>query len=136
MGSSVFWARMLFAVLFFIVTFLTLTPNPEDADAGFAVTRWIASLILGNPELADKVAHFLAYGALGASAHWAQIFVFGRRWSAPVMLAVYGVLLEGLQGIGGVRAPELADAAANSLGAIAGFGGALVLSNYVQQRQA
>ena len=40
---------------------------------------------------------------------------------AIVMLALYGVALEGLQGLGGVRDPELADALANGLGALAGY---------------
>ncbi|WP_411816387.1 VanZ family protein [Hyphococcus sp. DH-69] len=115
------WARVLFVCLFIVVTFLTLTPNPDDTEAGFAFTRLLASALFGNAAFADKIAHFLAYGALGTSAYWAQIELFARRWMILILLPLYGVLLEGLQGLGGVRSPEIADAVANGLGAFCGF---------------
>jgi len=115
------WARVLFLTLLVIVTFLTLTPNPDDTEAGFAFTRILASALLGDAAMADKIAHFLAYGSLGASAFWAQIVLFAKRWGIVVVLPIYGIALEGLQGLGGVRSPELADAVANGLGAVCGF---------------
>ncbi len=128
MGSRVFWARGLFIALFAAVTYLTLTPDPDDAEKGFAAARFVAAFLFGDPQLADKVAHFIAYAALGAAAFWAQITVYARKRWAPVLLAAYGVVLEGVQGLGGVRTPELADAIANGLGAFAGFGGAMILA--------
>lgn len=113
--------RGVFAMLFIFVTYLTVTPNPDDTKAGMALTRWIASLFLGNPGLSDKVAHFLAYGVLGGAAALARLPVFQKVWIAPLGLAAYGVLLEGVQGLGGVRSPELSDAVANAFGAVAGF---------------
>ncbi len=44
------------------------------------------------------------------------------------MLGVYGAFLEGVQGLGSVRSPELADALANAFGALAGFAGAVILA--------
>jgi len=134
MRVRLFWARGLFAALFVMVTYLTLTPDPDKTRSGFALARWVASLVLGNPDLADKVAHFLAYSALGAAAYGAQINPWRKPWAAPLALAVYGVLLEGLQGLGGVRTPELADAIANSLGALTGFAGAVILARFLKTR--
>jgi len=128
MASSILWARGLFIALLVIVTFLTLTPDPDDTEKGFAAARFVAAFLFGDPQLADKVAHFAAYAALGAAAFWAQIAVFARKRWAPVLLAAYGVALEGVQGLGGVRTPELTDAIANGLGALAGFGAAVVLA--------
>ncbi|WP_375202300.1 VanZ family protein [Hyphococcus sp.] len=130
---SYLWPRILFALLFSLVTYLTLTPNPEDTKAGFAFTRWISTTLFGNPALADKVAHFLAYAALGAAAVWAHLTVFSKRRGSALALAAYGVLLEWLQGLGGVRSPELADAVANGLGALSGATGAVILANLARR---
>lgn len=121
-------ARGLFWALFAFVTYLTLTPNPDEAEKGFFAARFIADLFFHNPALADKIAHFGAYGLLGFIAVLAQIKFFGRKRWTPIALAAYGAFLEGLQGLGGVRSPELADAAANSAGALAGFAGAFALA--------
>lgn len=133
MGSQLFWAKSAFVVLFLVVTFLTLTPNPEDTQAGMEFTRWIAALFFGDDALGDKVAHFLAYGALGLSAFWARLAPLGRRIWAPLTLAAYGALLEGVQGAGGARTPEVEDALANALGALAGFGAACVAARLVRR---
>ena len=127
MSSPLFWPRALFGLLFVVITFLTLTPNPVETEPGFALTRWIADFLLGDARNADKVGHFLAYASLGLAAFWARLAVFSKRWAVTLVLAAYGVLLEGLQGLGGVRSPEVADAVANVLGALAGFAGALAL---------
>lgn len=132
-ASTLLWPRIAFGLLFVVVTYLTLTPNPEDAKSGFAVTRWVAQILFGNPALADKVAHFAAYGALGAAAAWAQLALFSKRRITALALALYGVLLEVLQGIGGVRSPEVADAVANALGAVAGLGGAIMLARLARR---
>ena len=119
--------RALFFVLLALVTYLTLTPNPDDTKEGFAVARWVANLLFGDAALTDKVAHFLGYAALGASAYWAELKLVSRRWATGAALVFYGVALEGLQGLGGVRSPEIADAIANGIGAAAGIAGACVL---------
>ncbi|MEM8935249.1 MAG: VanZ family protein [Pseudomonadota bacterium] len=120
-------ARLVFAVLLVIVTWLTLTPSPEQTESSIAIARWIASVFLGAPALSDKVAHFLAYAALGASAQWAQLTPPTMRYAAPaILLALYGVVLEFGQGAMGVRSPEIADAAANAAGAICGVAFAAV----------
>ncbi len=136
MGSSLFWARGLFAALFILVTYLTLTPNPEDTDAGFALARWVAVFVLGDSGLADKVAHFMAYGALGAAAFLARFDLFRTRWALPLALAGYGAALEGMQGLGGVRSPELADAVANFLGVVTAYAGATLLAKFTKEKSA
>ncbi len=119
-----FLPRVVFGVLIVAVTWLTLTPNPDDTRSGLALTRWLAEVLFRNESLGDKVAHFLVYALLGAAAVWADLTVFSRKWGVAVALALYGVALEGLQGLGGVRAPEFADALANASGAAAGLSGA------------
>lgn len=126
--TLLFGARAVFALLLALITFLTVTPNPEDTQSGMAVMRWISSLFFGDGAYGDKIAHFLAYAALGLSAAAARIEIAGRPLATIAALAAYGVLLEGVQGIMGVRQPELYDALANAAGAISGMlaGGAVV----------
>lgn len=112
--------RLLFAALFIIVTYLTLTPNPDDTEGGLSITRWIAELLFGSGVFGDKVAHFGAYGVLAISAGLAQLSLFGRRSFVIIALAIWGVVLEGLQGLGGVRVADAGDALANAGGALAG----------------
>jgi hypothetical protein len=121
------FARALFAVLFLVVTYLTITPNPDETEMGMALTRWLAALIFGDGAFGDKVAHFIAYAALGASAALAHVKIGGRAVYAVAALVLYGAALEGVQGLMGVRVPEFADALANGLGAAAGFPSAALL---------
>jgi hypothetical protein len=117
------WWRLAFVALALFVTWQTLTPDPDDTEGGMAIALIIAELIFQAPEMADKVAHFLAYAALGGAAALSQFQMLGLRSPVIAAIAVYGMALEGLQGLGGVRAPELADATANALGVIASFAG-------------
>ncbi len=128
--------RVAFCALALFVTWQTLTPNPDDTEGGMAIARIIAELIFRSPEMADKVAHFMAYAALGASAAFGQIRMLGLRSPVVAAIAVYGMTLEGLQGLGGVRAPEVADATANALGVIAAFAGVGVLERLTMRRAA
>ncbi|MCB2112624.1 MAG: VanZ family protein [Parvularculaceae bacterium] len=120
MNVRLFW-RGVFILLFVFVTWLTLTPNPDETKPSLAIARFIAQLIFHDQSLGDKVAHFLAYSALGGSAALSGFAIGGRRAALIAALAVYGALLEYVQGLGGVRSPELADAVANSLGALFSF---------------
>jgi VanZ family protein len=122
-----FWPRVVFGVLLVAVAWLTLTPNPDETEPGLAITRWLAEVLFRNESLGDKVAHFLVYALLGAAAVWANLSVFSRKWGVAIALACYGAALEGLQGLGGVRTPELADAVANGSGALAGLAAAAIL---------
>ena len=118
--ARVLW-RILFALLLVIVTYLTVTPNPEEVDAGFALTRYLSEVMFGDAAYSDKVGHFIAYGTLGASAYLTQIAFFGRRWLIALGLCVYGAMLEGVQGQLAARSAELADGLANAGGAVIGF---------------
>ena len=128
MVLRVLWARLCFVALFFIVSYLTVTPNPQTVEQGFDIAELLSALVFGTPDFGDKIAHFGAYGALGASAFWAQLVMFGKKRWTPLFLAAYGAVLEGVQAIGGVRSPDLLDSLANALGAMAGFCSAVLLS--------
>ena len=130
------WMRAAFAGLAILVTWLTLTSNPESAESGFAFARMIAKLLFADQAQADKVAHFLAYGALGAFACWGRVRLQKLVWATPLILAAYGGGLELLQGLGGVREAEFADGVANALGACAGYLGAYVVSRIIVLRTA
>lgn len=126
MKAETLW-RGVFAALFIMVTYLTLTPNPDDTKPSIAIARFIAELLFHDERFGDKVAHFMAYAALGGAAAFAGLAIAGRRAYLIGALAIYGALLEFIQGLGGVRAPEFADALANSLGALAAFPAALAV---------
>jgi len=121
-----FWCGV-FVLLFFLVTWLTLTPNPDETKPSLAIARFIAELLFHDQSLSDKVAHFLAYSALGGSAALAGLRLGGRRAYVIAALAAYGATLEYLQGLGGVRSAEVADAIANSLGAVFSYPVALAI---------
>lgn len=126
MTSVRFW-RVLFVVLFAVVTYLTLTPNPDDTDDGMAIMRWISAIVFGSGEFGDKVAHFSAYAALGGSAAFAGLTLLGRRSIVILALAAYGAALEALQGWGGVRVADAYDALSNSLGVLVAYPAAMAL---------
>lgn len=127
-------ARVFFAVLFVFVTYMTLTPNPDDTKTEIDIARWIAMMLFGDGSFADKVAHFVAYGSLGGAAALAQIRIAGRASLAIVALALYGALLEGMQGLGGVRTPDLFDGFANAAGAGVGYPVMAVLMSVIAAR--
>lgn len=120
MNTARIW-RLVFAGLLSFITWQTLAAVPDESEQGLALARWIARAVFGDEALGDKVAHFLAYSSLGAVAALSELTVFGKRWAVVVGLASYGALLEILQGVGGVRAPELADGLANMAGVVTAY---------------
>lgn len=82
----------------------------------------LLSLAPSPPALSgsDKFAHLSAYGVL---ALWfAGIYRPDRYGWVLLGLFALGVVIEILQGLGGHRHPEAADAAANLLGIVIGLG--------------
>lgn len=85
---------------------------------------WYGSLTPAPPKMdfdhGDKWGHLLAYFVL--TLWWMQLY---RRRSQQHLLALgfaaMGLLLEVLQGLGGVRFFEFADLAANTLGVISAW---------------
>jgi hypothetical protein len=70
--------------------------------------------------LGDKLAHLLAYAVL--MTWYAQLWHGPRqRALAALGLATLGLLLELLQGLGGVRQMDWVDAAANTAGVALGW---------------
>ena len=99
------WRRLWLAagfVMVLVVMLLSLMPAP-----------------LG-PIGSDKIGHLTAYGVL---ALWfAGIYRPDRYGWVLLGLFGLGVVIEILQGLGGHRQPEIADAAANLLGIVIGLG--------------
>lgn len=129
MRFRTFW-RGVFALFAAFVAWQTLTPDPQEAEQGLAIARFLAELFFDDAGYADKVAHFLAYAALGATAGLGDIRLAGKRRLTLLALALYGVSLEFLQGLGGVRAAEFVDALANAGGAFAGLAGVYALDRH------
>lgn len=114
-----FW-RINAVVLAVLVAIVSLVPNPEDMGPGLDWSAWIASLIWGDPTDGDKVAHFMAYTALGFFSGLG--FVKNRSTLAPVQLGIilYGAGIEVAQTFTHQRTGDLLDLAANGLGATSG----------------
>lgn len=77
-----------------------------------AVVSLVPSATLPRTGIGDKWAHFVAYGALAATA----ALGFSRAWSLIVVLVglgAMGVVLEGAQSLVPGRVTEIADAVAN-----------------------
>ncbi len=134
MKSRYFW-RFVFVVMLLVVTRMTLTTNPDDTKAGFKFVQLIAQALFNDPAMSDKVAHFISYFALGVSALFAEVRLWGRQVPVIALIALYGGVLELLQGAGGVRTPDLADALANASGALSAYVGGLLTQRLTQRRR-
>ncbi len=127
MPSALFWIRVFFVLLAIFVSYVTIAPNPDSASGGLAIARWISEHIFRGAIPHDKIAHFMAYASLGAAAYFARLKLANSYVLTVCAVAIYGAMLEGVQALGGVRSPEMADAAANGLGAVSGFAGASIM---------
>ena len=94
------------ALLVLSVIFLSLIPKlPVDLP--------------GIPGI-DKIGHFIAYATL--MGWYVQILISTRaRLISGLFFVAMGIGLEFIQGLGASRFFEWADAAANSIGVVAGF---------------
>lgn len=128
--------RGVFALLIIFITWQTLTPDPDDTEPSIEIARFIARVLFHNEAVSDKVAHFMAYAALGGAAAFAHLAISGRRWAMVGALALYGILLEYLQGLGGVRIADPSDALANAAGALSAFPLALAVERIFQRTSA
>ncbi len=100
---------LLFAVAACAVVYFTLQPGPS----GSVFTWW------------DKLQHFIAYGTLSLLAgltaqSWRRALLYA------LLLALAGYALEFIQPYVG-RSYDLADALANALGCIFGFGASRIV---------
>ena len=93
-------------VMVFLLCYFSLISNPPEFDIEF--------------EYFDKVRHFFAYFIL--MAWFSQLYQTSRLRLFYVLFFIFmGVILEILQGLGGVRYFEYYDMVANSLGVAFAF---------------
>ena len=133
MTSTNFW-RVLFVIFFIIVTYASLTPDPDTLDQSGGIMKWLASLLLGSEDHGDKIAHFLAYGALGFCIFPGRLALFGRFALTFVALLGYGFLMEWMQSFSVERQTSMLDATANTAGLIAGLGAGYLFLNLFKRR--
>ena len=78
--------------------------------------------LLPAPDMggSDKLLHFIAYGAMSGGLSL-LLPSWGRRVLGAVLVALYGVLLEYLQGLTGYRMFDPADMLTNAAGAACGL---------------
>lgn len=120
------------------------TPRPWPPQSRSAITPWIPALLWalvlfllsaqselpapGGLRLHDKVAHFLAFGVLGAALGYGRARSRRRvpHWLVVASGVAYGVLDEIHQSFVPNRDPSLGDVVADALGVGAGYGAAMV----------
>jgi VanZ family protein len=87
---------------------------------------------LGPPALdessghTDKIVHLAGYAVL--MFWWAQLVVV-RRWKLALAIILFGIAIEGLQGLTPTRQPDLFDILANSSGVLLGWLVARIVPN-------
>lgn len=123
-------ARSATFVVAAVIAYLSLAPSDPESSGGMPILRWIADLVLGNPEEQDKVGHFLAYVALAGLAgtgfrQFSLVAVF-------MFCLAFGGTFEVLQASIPGRYASLADMAANASGATLGLAGAYVLQRLLK----
>ena len=74
----------------------------------------------------DKIVHLAGYAVL--MFWWAQL-VTRQRWKLALAIVLFGLTIEGLQGLTPDRLPDLLDALANSGGVLLGWLVARLLPN-------
>jgi len=74
----------------------------------------------------DKLVHLAGYALL--TFWWAQL-VTRQRWKLALAVVLFGLAIEGLQGLTPDRLPDLFDALANSGGVLLGWLAARLLPN-------
>ena len=74
----------------------------------------------------DKIVHLAGYALL--TFWWAQL-VTRQRWKLAFAIVLFGLAIEGLQGLTPDRQPDLLDALANSSGVLLGWLAARLLPN-------
>ena len=78
----------------------------------------------------DKIIHLSGYAVL--MFWWAQL-VTQKRWKLAVAVVLFGIAIEGLQGLTPARQPDVLDALANSCGVLLGWFAARFSPNLPQR---
>ena len=127
-----FW-RINAVIIAVLVAVVSLTPDTDALASTISFTAWLAKFLLGDPTSSDKIAHFLAYGALGFFTTLGFAPRKSRLLTVAAGIIVYGASLEVLQAMGGHRTGDIYDLLANSLGATCGIIGALICRVLIEQ---
>ena len=78
----------------------------------------------------DKIVHLIGYAVL--MYWWAQLIV-QRRWRLALAVVLFGIVIEGLQGLTPNRQTDALDALANSSGMLIGWLAARLSPNLPQR---
>lgn len=99
---------------------------------GWLGVAFTLAVSLGPPTLdegsgqTDKLVHLAGYAVL--MFWWAQL-VITRRWKLALAVVLFGLAIEGLQGLTPDRLPDALDALANTTGVLLGWLAAQLLPN-------
>ena len=110
----------LFFIFLGIVILFSLIPAQDDIPGANDIFSLLGKLIFGDPSKGDKIAHFVAYASVSATAFWGQVKLLKRISFTLLGLIVLGALLEFAQGTLSGRHTDLLDFVANSAGIIIG----------------
>lgn len=119
--------RHLFFIFLGLVALLSLLPDTGAAPVSDDLFSWIATILLGDPEQADKISHFIAYGVLAGSATLGLVRPFGQYLFLPVLLVAFSGVMELGQGFVASRVPDMLDMLANTTGVASGCLAGLVI---------
>ncbi len=78
----------------------------------------------------DKFVHLAGYALL--MFWWAQL-VGERRWKLAIAVILFGIAIEGLQGLTPTRQPDLLDVLANTSGVMLGWLAARIFPNLLER---
>lgn len=119
-----FW---LFFVFLGVVIIFSLIPAQDDIPGANDIFSILGKWLLGDPNLGDKIAHFVAYASVSATAIWGRVKLFGYAAATMLGLLLLGAGLEFAQGMLSGRHPDFLDFIANSVGIAIGLCGAGVV---------
>ncbi|MCI5046219.1 MAG: VanZ family protein [Aquisalinus sp.] len=130
--------RIVYAFLLIVIVVLSLVPTEESVPGSNLIFGFLAELLLGSADHADKMSHMLAYAAITGVGMLGIIRPLGRFLLLPVSMLLLSALLELGQGAIAGRTPDMMDLLANLVGvatgaAVAGF--LLMLARQQAQRK-
>ncbi|WP_306250901.1 hypothetical protein [Parvularcula sp. IMCC14364] len=115
--------RLAYGILLVLIIVLSLLPTEDAIPGGNLIFGFIAKILLGSADYADKITHVAAYAAITCVGMLGIIRPLGRWLFMPLAMLLLSGLLEFGQGAVAARTPDLMDFVANLVGVT---GGAIV----------